>query len=204
MNITIFVEGKTETAFKPHLTKFLEGKLPDKMPRLHFINYTGRIPTGEKLKQDVTRLLNDRRNRADAVIALTDVYTGTNPRVFPTAEDAKNKMREWVGKEPRFHPHVALHDFETWLLPYWDRIQRLTGCNRRSPGAYPERVNHDKSPAYRLKEVFHLGSKTDSYIKTRDAGRILKGQDLGVAIQACPELKAFVNTILKLSGGQEL
>ena len=88
-------------------------------------------------------------------------------------------MRAWVGEEPKFYPHVALHDFEAWLLPYWDRIKALTGCNRQSPGTNPERVNHGNSPAYRLKEVFRIGSKTDSYIKTRDAGRILKDQDLG-------------------------
>jgi hypothetical protein len=65
-------------------------------------------------------------------------------------------------------------------------------------------VNHGNSPAYRLKEVFRIGSKTDSYIKTRDAGRILKDQDLGVAITACPELRSFVNTIITLSGGKEI
>lgn len=31
------------------------------------------------------------------------------------AADAKQKMREWVGTEPRFFPHAACHDFEAWL-----------------------------------------------------------------------------------------
>ena len=135
---------------------------------------------------------------AEAVIALTDVYTGSNPPVFQTALDARNKMREWVGAEPRFHPHVALHDFEAWLLPYWSRVQELTGSNRKSPGLDPEKVNHGNSPAYRLAEVFRTGSKSVSYVKTRDAGRILKDQDLSVAIEACTELKAFVDTIVNL------
>lgn len=61
-------------------------------------------------------------------------------------------------------------------------------------------MNHEKSPAHCLAEVFRTGSKTAGYVKTRDAGRILRGEDLSVAIDACPELKAFVNTIVKLSG----
>ena len=32
----------------------------------------------------------------------------------------------------------------------------------------------------------------------REAGRILKDEDLSVAINACPELKAFVETIVTL------
>jgi len=73
---------------------------------------------------------------------LTDVYTGTIPPEFPTAEDAIQKMRQWVGAEPRFHPHVALHDFEAWLLPYWNMIKKLTGSNHKSPGSNSEKVNH--------------------------------------------------------------
>ncbi len=204
MRIAILVEGRTETAFKPHLVAFLSKRLSGKMPKLDFQPYDGRIPTGEKLRRIVENLLSNTTNPANAVIALTDVYTGSNPPELPTAQDAKDKMRACVGREPRFYPHVALHDFEAWLLPYWDRIKELTGCNRQAPGTNPERVNHGNSPAYRLKEVFRIGSKTDSYVKTRDAGRILKGQDLGLAIGACTELRAFVNTIIKLSGGTEI
>jgi hypothetical protein len=204
MKIAILVEGRTERAFKPYLLAFLAKKLSGRMPNLDFMPYDGRIPTEQKLARLVQNLLSDRKNPASAVIALTDVYTGSTPPEFPTAQAAKDKMRKWVGMEPKFHPHVALHDFEAWLLPYWDRIQQLTGCNRKSPGTDPERVNHGNSPAYRLKEVFRIGPKTDGYVKTRDAGRILKDQDLGVAIDACSELRAFVNTIIKLSGGKEV
>jgi hypothetical protein len=204
MRITILVEGRTETAFKSHLVAFLQKRLPGKMPNLDFLPYHGRIPTQQKLKRVVEKLLSNRKNPANAVIALTDVYTGVNPPDFPTAQVAKDKMRAWVGTEPKFHPHVALHDFEAWLLPYWDRIKELTGCNLQAPGSDPERVNHGNPPAYRLQEVFRIGSRTESYVKTRDVGRILKDQDLGLAIDACSELGAFVNTIIKLCGGTEI
>ena len=109
------------------------------------------------------------------------------------------KMREWVGAEKRFHPHVALHDFEAWLLPYWEKIKRLTGGNRKSPGKFPEVINHDNPPAHRLADMFRCGPKTSSYVKTRDAGRILKDEDLSVSIEACPQLKSFVDRIADLS-----
>jgi hypothetical protein len=53
---------------------------------------------------------------ADAVITLTDVYTGANE--FKDAADAKDKMRQWVGVNDKFYPHAAQHDFEAWLLPF--------------------------------------------------------------------------------------
>jgi hypothetical protein len=198
MRIAILVEGRTEKAFKADLISYLEGRLAGRMPRLDFVPYDGRIPTGDKLKRVVENLLNDGKRPADAVIALTDVYTGSVPPEFPTAEVAKQKMREWVGPEKRFHPHVALHDFEAWLLPYWEKIQRLTGSNRRRPGRNPERIDHGNPPAHRLAEVFRTGPRTESYIKTRDAPRILRGEDLSVALSACPELKSFVDTIITL------
>jgi len=168
------------------------------MPKLDMVPYDGRIPTGERLKRDVERLLRDKRRAADAVIALSDVYTGSRPPDFEAADDAKAKMRAWVGNEDRFHPHVALHDFEAWLLPFWAKIQKLAGSNKAAPGPDPEKVNHIKPPAHILAEVYRTGQKGKSYVKARDAGRILAGENLLVSANACRELKAFLNTILKL------
>lgn len=124
MKITILIEGRTEQAFKPILLNFLKQRLNTRMPRLDFFPYDGRIPKSEELRTKVLTVLGA-PGESDYVIALTDVYTGTND--FAGADDAKAKMREWVGSEQRFIPHVALHDFEAWLLPYWDEIKRLSG-----------------------------------------------------------------------------
>lgn len=200
MKITLIVEGKTEKAFVPHLRKFLQSRLQGNMPRLDILPYDGRIPMGDKLKRVVTSLLND-RHPSDHIIALTDVYTGSQPPDFIDAVDAKKKMQQWVGVEPRFHPHAALHDFEAWLLPYWPYIQRIAGHNKKAPSSKPEAVNHGNPPAYRLKEIFEIGTCRDSYIKPRDAGRILANNDLALAVAACPELKSFINTIISVCGG---
>jgi len=198
--IVLMVEGYTEAAFIPTLRGFLQSRL-DQMPKLDPRPWNGPMPKGEKLRNWVMGHLTG-REPADAVIALTDVYTG-DPRRFQAAADAKRQMRDWVGEETRFHPHVALHDFEAWLLPYWRDIQRLTGTQKKNPGI-PEQVNHDKPPAEHLKESFATGKNTNHYRKVHDATRILQGKDLALAAAACPELKSFLNTILRLCGGAGL
>jgi hypothetical protein len=189
--ITIIVEGATEKVFMPALRAFLEKRLSGKMPRLDPYLFNGSI-SEVKLRDDVKRLLCG-KDRSDAVIALSDVYPG-----FSNAKDAKEKMRAWVGDEPHFYPHVALHDFEAWLLPFWGTIQNLAGSERRAPGIHPEQVNHNKPPSEHLKEVFRSGRKGKAYSKPRDALRILRGQDLAIAAEVCPELKKFLDTIVRL------
>jgi hypothetical protein len=195
MKIVILVEGATETAFKPILLDFLKSRLQQRMPKLQFIPYDGRIPKAEKLRRIVENLLSG-SDPANAVIALTDVYTGTND--FQNAADAKDKMTAWVGNNPNFYPHVAQYDFEAWLLPYWATIQKLAKHNKSAPGSLPEQVNHNKPPSYHIKEIFEIGQCKRSYSKTRDAASILRKNNLMDAVNQCPELKSFLNTILSL------
>lgn len=193
--IAILVEGSTEAAFKPALLGYLQQHLAGNMPKLDFAPQDGRIPKETRLRRQVERLLEAN----DWVIALTDVYTGVQPFDFVNAEDAKAKMRAWVGAEPRFRPHAAQYEFEAWLLPYWSQIQKLSGTNRRTPSRSPETVNHNRPPSTRIEEAYKTGKKR-AYRKTLDGLAILKGQDLAISAAACPELKAFLNTILTLSG----
>jgi len=151
VKIAILVEGATEAAFREKLREFLQTRLGKQMPRLKFIPQHGRIPKEGKLKNVVENLLTG-NNAYDAVIALTDVYTGTKD--FKDAAEAKDQMRVWVGNNPHFYPHTALHDFEAWLLPYWKTIQTLAKHNRSAPNGSPETVNHQKPPSYWIKEIF--------------------------------------------------
>jgi hypothetical protein len=201
LKISIIIEGKTEKAFLPFLRKFLETRLAGIMPRLDPLPYDGPIPKRDKLRRVVENLFRG-RNGADHVIALTDIYTGATPPDFISAQDAKQQMRQWVGKAPRFHPHAAQYDFEAWLLPYWPTIQRLAKHNKAAPAGDPETVDRNNPPSYCIKEIFEIGKCRDSYIKPRDAARILRENDLMVAIDACIELKALVNTILSVCGGE--
>ena len=196
MKISIIVEGKTEKAFIPVLREFLKQRLLGKMPNLDLFPQAGRLPKEEKLRRVVSNLLA----KSDAVIALTDVYTGTDD--FNDAKDAKEKMRKWVGTEERFYPHAAQHDFKAWLRPYWPAIQKIAGHNQSRPGGPPEKVNHQKPPSRHIQELFRIGTCNRDYVKVRDALRILRDQDLQIAANECPELKSFINTILQLCGGE--
>jgi hypothetical protein len=180
--------------------ELLGRRSPIRLPSLRFYRSDGRIPKRDLLKREVARLLATH----DHVVALTDVYTGTEPREFTTGSDARSAMRAWVGDEPRFHPHAAQHEFEAWLLPYWSQIQRLAGSKRQRPSQQPESVNHDRPPSKLLREVFRNGSKRMDFQKILHASAILRNQDLTIAAHVCPELKSFLNTILTLSGGELL
>lgn len=197
MKIVFLIEGKTEEAFLPALRRFLGRRLAGRMPRIDPDPYDGRLQKGDKLRLDVERHL---RTGANAVVALTDVYTGG--RDFVDAADAKRKMREWVGPNEQFFAHAAQYEFEAWLLPYWTDIQRLARHNRGAPSAKPESVNHTKPPSVWVSEIFEAGKSRRSYSKARDAGRILRDSDLAIAANACAELKQLINTILRLCDGE--
>jgi hypothetical protein len=202
VRIAILVEGKTEMVFMPALRKFLQSRLAGRMPKIDPVPYNGRIPKSDKLQRVVQTLLSDPRQPADAVIALTDIYTGTDD--FVNAADAKSKMKSWVENNPNFYPHVAQYDFEAWLLPFWPTIQKMAKHQKGAPPGAPEMVNHNNPPAHRIAEIFELGKCRDSYSKPRDAKRILESNDLLISAEACSELKSFLNTILRLSGGEPI
>ncbi|MBD1830306.1 DUF4276 family protein [Microcoleus vaginatus GB1-A2] len=199
MKIAILVEGATEMAFREKLREFLQSRL-QKMPKLRFIPQDGGIPKEGKLKRIVENLLNN--DGYNAVIALTDVYTGKAD--FKDANDAKEKMMTWVDNNPNFYPHTALHDFEAWLLPYWPTIQKLAKHNLSAPSGSPETVNHQKPPSYWIKEIFRTGKCRKDYDKVSDGKAILKNNDLMIAIKDCPELKAFVYRIISLCDEEKI
>lgn len=169
------------------------------MPKLGFFPCDGRTYKKDKLRRRVELHLQD---GADAVVALTDVYTGSND--FSDAADAKQKMQDWVGHNDKFYPHAAQYEFEAWLLPFWDEIQKLAGYKKKPPQGKPETVNHMHPPSHHIREIFRLGTCRDDYSKVRDAVRVLQGKDLALAANQCPELKAFLNTILTLSGASPM
>lgn len=200
MRIAIMVEGKTEKIFLPKLREFLNPRVKQ-MPKLDIIPFNGRIPKGKDLKKQVQLLLGGKAP-ADAVIALTDVYTGSQD--FTGAEDAKRKMKEWVGENNQFYPHVALHDFEAWLIPYWDIIIKQAKCKKQKPSSPPEEIDHQKPPSFHINNLYLTGKRKTRYIKVVDGKKILEKADLMIAINECPELRAFMNTLLTLCGAEEI
>ena len=212
MRIVLLVEGNTESfqAVSPQV--FAGTPCGENAQNRHdYLRWTR--TKRRQLGRVVDKLLTG-GNPADAVIALSDVYTGQ--RDFADAADAKAHMnaavdKKWLGNSPKFFAHVALHDFEAWLLPFWKEIQALAQHNKSSPTGQPETVNHTRPPSSHIKEIFSIGKVRSHYVKPRDARRILDDAQrsrrenvLLISANACPELKAFLNTILRLCGGEEL
>lgn len=198
MRVAILVEGPSDTAVRELLTSFLKTRIRGRMPKIVYFPQGGRIPKGTALR----RIVSQQLGHFDFVVAITDVYTGQ--REFHSADDAKSQMRSWVGNEPRFFPHAAQYEFEAWLIPYWASVCRIARTTRAAPSSKPETINHGRPPSKCLEQVFRSGPLKRGYSKTRDAAAILRDQDLSIAIEACPELKALVNTLLGIVGEPEI
>lgn len=194
MRIVLLVEGKTETALKEVLKKFLDDRAAEE----------GRPRVKVKTKPMDTRLLNPERVRDQValslrdqevvcVVGLIDVY----PR-FHSAQEAKDFLRQASGAEARFHAHAAQFEVEAWLLPFWKEICQKLKVQRQPPGANPEQVDLQTPPSRRLFDLFRLANR--SYDKPRDAKAILQGKDLTVVAKQCPEFKALLNTLLACAG----
>lgn len=191
--VIILVEGKTERALKEALHRTLDPRCKDAgvaRPGIETRRWDSfRDP--KKVQTQVHRFLDT--EGVLCVVGLVDVRP-----YFPSPDEAKLFLRKAAGSTSRFHPHVAHHDFEAWLLPYWDDICRRLGVQRRRPGANPEEVNDQKPPSQHLEELYRLARR--SYQKPQDAHTILADQDLALAARECPELKALLNTLLHCCG----
>ncbi len=189
MKISILAEGATEKAFEKALSDFIYLCLgPDaSRPSIKIRPQGGAIPTGDKLHRLVQQWL---AAGADYVIVLTDIH-GTE---FTSADDAKQKILTWVNHHPKVRAHVALRDFEAWLIPYWDDLCKIAGKKAPKPAGPPEKVNHAKPPAHRIRALFTQGNR--NYTKPVTARAILSKHGLERAVEACPELKALTDTIL--------
>ena len=115
MRIALLVEGDTEHALKEHIKRFLDERSTaaghDKVG----------LRTRKLLvdKKEIAKQLRLELTAKDtvAVVALVDVYP-----YFESSEAAKAFLSEAAGNDSRFYAHVARHDAEAWLLPFWDEF----------------------------------------------------------------------------------
>lgn len=195
MTIILLVEGKTETALKRHLKRFLDERAA-KAGRPKVALRTKPIdgqPGQNELRRRISLELEDPTAR---VVALIDVYPN-----YASAKEAKAFLRRAAEKHPRFYAHAAQYDVEAWLLPYWDDICRRLKVQKQPPGSDPEQVNRTKPPSKRLAELYRLAKpRSRSYDKATEMNAILRKKDLTVAANQCSEFKALLNTLLELGG----
>jgi hypothetical protein len=194
MSITLLVEGPTETALKQHLKNFLDQRAKaEGQPKVALQTRTIMNPNLAKLKGRIRLELS--QPGITAVVGLIDVYPN-----FTSAEKAKIFLREAADDNPHFYAHAAQYDVEAWLLPSWDNICQRLKVQRKAPAQYPEQVNQNTPPSKHLAELYRLAKPARKYVKPIEMAAILQGKDLTIAANQCPELKALLNTLLKLGG----
>jgi hypothetical protein len=196
MRIVLLVEGRTESVCKPVLKALLD-EVADARGKPHIglatRQYNGSgILDAEAVAADAAAHLEQPDTAGVAV--LVDVFPE-----FPSADAATEHYCARL-RDDRFRAHCALHDFEAWLLPHWKRVYRLAGktAPKQCPWSSPERVDLMKPPARVLSELL---APKHGYEKTRDVQRILRSpDDLRLSAEKCPQLKAFLNTLLEFAG----
>jgi hypothetical protein len=195
VSVVLLAEGDTERALKEHLKAFLdqrailEGKQRTKLLLRSYLSLRK-----DKLSRQIQLLLDE--PGVEAVVALIDVFPN-----FADAAEAKAWLRGSTDESRRFFAHAAQFDVEAWLLPYWDDICRRLKLEKRRPSAHPEHVNGHRPPAYHLDELYRQAKpKARKYNKPIEMREVLRGKDLTVAADACPEFKSLLNTLLALHG----
>lgn len=195
MSVVLLAEGDTERALKEHLKLFLDHRaIIEGKPRITLLSRSYLSLRKDKLRRQVQLLLDE--SSIEAVVALIDVFPN-----FADATEAKAWLRESAGESKGFYAHAAQFDVEAWLLPYWDDICRRLKLEKRRPGAHPEHVDGHRPPAYHLDELYRQAKpKARKYNKPIEMREVLRGKDLTVAADACPEFKSLLNTLLALHG----
>ena len=194
----LLVEGKTEQALKTVLKDFLDDQCTTAgkpRVRLETKPLDSRLLKKEKLGLRVKKNLE--RDDVLGVVALVDVVAAGNP--FKDAAEAIEFLRSCHPDDKRYRCHAAQHDFEAWLLPYWDFITKRVGVHQKSPGNQPENVNHDRPPSKVLEDLYQRAKPPRKYNKPVEALAILRGQDLLVSAKKCPQFAAFLQTLLDLA-----
>ncbi len=194
MSVVLLAEGDTERALKEHLKSFLDNRvILEGRQRLTLVSRSYLSLRKDKLKRQVQLLLDE--PGIEAVVALIDVFPN-----FADAAEAKAWLRESTGDPNRFYAHAAQFDVEAWLLPYWDDICRRLKLDKRKPSGHPEHVDGQRPPAYHLDELYRQAKpKARKYNKPIEMREILRGKDLTVAADVCPEFRSFLNTLLALN-----
>ena len=143
---------------------------------------------------------------ADAVFALFDLkgFPGVQGQSGTPAHRARWLKGQLISVVPseyreKFHPHVAVHELEAWILADKSRLTELglTGL----PAGDPEDVNFTAGPKGRLAERWRL-AKGRGYQEVIDGARLLQEIDPQVVRNGCPHFRAFITDLERTLKGE--
>jgi hypothetical protein len=206
--VLVIYEGATERAFHRILQEDLRRRY-DRENITDRVGFTSRawldeLKDDRKLCRRVHRTLDV--DGCAAIVAVVDLFPRFT-RQGCSSQQAREHLERQVSRPNEFFAHVACHDFEAWLLPFWLKILRRIRCqDKKRPGAEPEKVNGTTPPSYHLKQLYRTSGNPaiQQYEKVTETQAILAGESLETIAAECPEFKAFLNTILKLAGLTQL
>jgi len=197
VRVVVLCDGQTEQVLRPAPRAVL-----DRRTAAERVGVDTRRLGGSVVRGKLRRIVALEAGRPDAigVIGLTDVCPE-----FQSAEEAKTTRLRLVADSAgsdRFRAHVAKFELEAWLMPFGKEIAASVGVAARAPGGNPGDINDQDPPSKRLQRLYRLAGTT--YQKPREGAKWLTADRLEVAARACPELKAFLNSILQLAGAEPL
>lgn len=202
VRVVVYCEGESEmwmvrNMLIPFLRKF---GWQDRLTPRNFEN------SGQFLRKIGEAVKNALRvDSADHVFGLIDLH-GTHiafPRSHHTPSDkadylkADLKTRVHADYRDRFHPHVAVHELEAWLLADERVLSDRLGLSV-TPWANPEGVNFDKPPARHLDELFQRHLKK-AYGKVKDGSKLFSKIDPEIVLRKCPHFKLLVDDLISVT-----
>ena len=157
-----------------------------------------------KIARAVERSLQP-EEKVDYVFGLLDLHgVGLSyPREVTSrdqkAEYLKKHLRELVSfsYRGRFHPHVAVHELEAWVLAD-DGALRDYLKQPMQPWPTPEAVNFDSPPVRHLKDLF-MRHKRVAYGKAVHGKRLFEMIDPRIVMNKCHHFKLFVDDLMMVS-----
>lgn len=206
------MEGQTEEAFvnhvlRPHLNPrgvYIERpsllrtkELPEGKP------YKGGVTTYQQIFRDACRLLADSNAQVTTLIGYyglpADFRGLIEAKTLPHVIDRVTALETAFSKDmnhPRFHPFLALHEFEAWIFAAPTAAEEhlaikglgdeLTKTATNAGG--PELVNDGSTthPSIRLAMTVQQLSRQRRYGKVADGPEIISKAGLNVIRATCP------------------
>lgn len=192
MKIILFVEGESDSHGLQNLLRNEISLLRKNRHSLRIYSFMGKFNLLRKIGYQTRRAIEE--VNADIVFALVDLYPGD---IDPDALRRKLRSRAPREYRDRFHPHVAVHDLEAWILADPEPLRRMLKARSIRIYPNPERVDNQKPPKRHLEELFRRHLKR-AYRATEDGPRLFAMIDSTVVANKCPNFKMLRDDLLRL------
>lgn len=219
----VLVEGLTERevvrdVLAPHFAVrglFLDSTIVRSSRDVDGTPFTGGVSNYAKVANDLSKLLRD--PSLAIVTSMLDFYR--LPRSFPGMADrpsaspraqVEHVEQAWSAEvaDPRFVPHLSLHELEAWVYAAPDRLEPwmfddaanvvAAIAKVASEFASPEDIDQGEatSPAKRLRDAFPAGHR---YQKTVHGPVAIARVGLAAIRRTCPHAAAWLDRLEKIA-----